>query len=107
MVGERFGKSIKDVVPPQMFLIIDASKTESPVYICCLVMWEVPPGCILRKMCMWGASLFQIHGTSVIGDWRMKDCGCKGQCVIHWRLTYEFSEATCCSVRLFPSLRPG
>lgn len=49
MVGERFGKSVKHVVPPQMFLIIDASKTESPVYICCLVMWEVPPGCVLRK----------------------------------------------------------
>ena len=47
-VGERFGTQIKEVVPPQMFLITDASKTESPVYICCLVMWEVPPGYILR-----------------------------------------------------------
>lgn len=48
-VGERFGTHIKEVVPPQMFLITDASKTESPVYICCLVMWEVPPGYILRE----------------------------------------------------------
>lgn len=47
-VGERFGTQIKEVVPPQMFLITDASKTESPVYICCLVMWEVPPGYSLR-----------------------------------------------------------
>lgn len=49
VVEERYDKSIKDVVPPQMCLIIDASKTESPVYICCLVMWEVPPGYILRR----------------------------------------------------------
>lgn len=48
-VEERFGKSIKDAVPPQMVLIIGVSKTESPVCICCLVMWEAPPGCILRK----------------------------------------------------------
>lgn len=48
-MGERFGTHIKEVVPPQMFLITDASKTESPVDICCLIMWEVPPGYILRK----------------------------------------------------------
>lgn len=66
MVGERFDKFIKDVVPPQMFLIIDASKTESPVHICWLVMWEVPPGCILRKMWIivpdsWDLSLWRLE----------------------------------------------
>lgn len=60
-MGERFGSCIKDVVPPQMFLIPEASITESPVCICCLVLWEVPPGCILRGEKM-GNSLFQIHG---------------------------------------------
>lgn len=45
-VGERFGKSIKDVVPPRIFLITDAAKTESPIYMCCLILWEAPPGFI-------------------------------------------------------------
>ena len=63
-MGERFGTHTKEVVPPQMFLITDASKTESPCRHTLLghvgsASWIYFKG---KKI---GVSLFQIFGNSI------------------------------------------
>lgn len=63
-MGERFGTHIKEVVPPQMFLITDASKIESPCRHTLLghvgsASWIYFKG---KKI---GVSLFQILGNSI------------------------------------------
>lgn len=53
-------------MPPHIFLIADAAETESPVCMCCLVLWDAPPGFILKGGEQ--KSLFQIHGIHGVPD---------------------------------------
>lgn len=93
-VGKIFGKSIKNAVLPQLFLIINAYKTESGL--------RMPLGYVGSTSLIYFKKeeknrvnhRFQIHGNSVTGIGALE------------MSSYKCLEAVCCSVGLFSNLRP-